>query len=151
MRIDLANAGLIRHDNVQIRLLTDYDTNQRVPEPDVQDVPDQNVVQNDMEQESDQIVPEIQNHEQNKKRPKQRKTKKKNFGNKPKKRNQRDYRKFPAIRVPEQPQEDANIPYIPLDDMDPAEPVEDNPLPLKGEKILSEVWPNHIFGKIIVR
>ena len=133
--MDLANAGLVNlnDDNAIIRIITD-----QVPEvPDVQreQVPDQNVVENDIQQEPDQIVPEIQNHEQEKKNRKKRKTKKKNFGNKPKKRNQRNYRKFPAIRVQQQPQEDENFPYIPLDDMDPVEPVENDPLPLKGTKM----------------
>ena len=104
-----------------------------------------------MEQEPDQMVPEIQNPEptsETRKKPKKRKTKKKNFGNKAKKRNQRNYRKFPAIRVEQQPQEDENFPYVPLDDMDPAEPVDgDNPLPLKGKKIKSEVLPQHKFDK----
>ena len=97
-------------------------------------VPDQNEDEN-YEQEPDQIVPEIQNPEPasvTKKKSKKRKTKKNNFGNKAKKRNQRnyqgrlDYRKFSAIRV--QPQ-DYEIDNVPLDDIEHAEPVEDNSLP----------------------
>ena len=140
MIMDLVNAGLIRPDRVQIRIIEDQnDPNQTVTEvPEhSDDVPDQEVevtepVQNHVEEEHDQTVPE--NHSANIKKlsKKKRKTKKKNFGNKAKKRNQRNYRKFPAIRVEQQPQED-EIDF-PLFDRDPAEPVDD-PLPLKGKKI----------------
>ena len=129
MYLDLALAGLINYEpNVRLNIITDQDqNNQTVPEvPEHANDPEiTEPVENHVEEEHDQTVPEIQAPEpaqnsqstENKKKPKKRKTKKKNFGNKPKKRNQRDYRKFPAIRVPQQPQEDENISYIPLDDM----------------------------------
>ena len=98
MIMDLVNAGLIRPDRVQIRIIEDQnDPNQTVTEvPEhSDDVPDQEVevtepVQNHVEEEHDQTVPE--NHSANIKKlsKKKRKIKKKNFGNKAQKRNQQN-------------------------------------------------------------
>ena len=128
MFMDLANAGLINlNQNSRLRIVTDQDqNNQTVPEISAQVTEPVQI-----HEEHDQTVPET--HSANtRSSKKKRKTKKKNFGNKAKKRNQRNYRKFPAIRVEQQPQED-EIDF-PLFDRDPAEPVDD-PLPLKGKKI----------------